>query len=122
MPKEKRKRGFFDLIGSDEDFLFDAKSFSEGGSSHSVSVTYDEKSKPVVKVQTHGDVNTAELRRDIEQRYPGAKIEGLEKQQPLIRVVGEEPTSKAEKPRKKEQKEAKKEKKEKKEPFIRVVG
>jgi hypothetical protein len=34
-------------------------------------------------------VDVAELRRDIEQRYPGARIEGLEKK-PLIRIVGEE--------------------------------
>jgi hypothetical protein len=120
MPKEKRKKGFFDLFGPDEDFLFDAKSFSEGGSGYSVSVTYDEKGKPVVKVQTHGDLDATELRRDIEQRYPGAKIEGLEKQ-PLIRVVDEEPTSEAEKKKKEERKEPKKEKKKKKEPLIRVV-
>jgi hypothetical protein len=29
------------------------------------------------------------LRRDIEQRYPGARIKGLEKK-PLIRIVDEE--------------------------------
>ena len=34
-------------------------------------------------------MDAAELRRDIEQRYPGAKIEGLEKK-PLIRIVDEE--------------------------------
>ena len=120
MPKEKRKKGFFDLFGPDEDFLFDAKSFSEGGSSYSISATYDEKGKPVVKVQTQGDVDAAELRRDIEQRYPGAKIEGLEKQ-PLIRVVDEEPATETEKPKNREQKNSKKEKKEKKKPLIRVV-
>jgi len=109
MPKEKRKRGFFDLFGFDE----------EGGSGYSISVTYDEKGKPVVKVQAHGDVDVAELRRDIEQRYPGAKIEGLEKQ-PLIRVVDEEQDAEK-KGQKKEQKETKKEKKEKKEPLIRIV-
>lgn len=50
-----------------------------GGSGYSVSVTCDEDGKPIVQVQTHGDVEAAELRRDIEQRYPGAKIEGLER-------------------------------------------
>ena len=72
-----------------------------------------------MKVQTHGNVDMAELRRDIEQRYPGAKIEGLEKQ-PIIRVVDEEKTFKKE-AQKKEQKEAKKEKKEKKKPLIRII-
>jgi len=120
MPKEKRKRGFPDLFGfNEEDFFFEPKSFSEGRSGYSISVTYDEKGKPIVKVQTHGDVDVAELRRDIEQRYPDAKIEGLEKQ-PLIRVVDEELAAE-EKQQKNEQKEAKKEKKEKKKPLIRIV-
>lgn len=120
VPKEKRKRGFFDLFGFDEeDFLFEPKSFREGGSGYSISVTYDEKGKPIVKVQTRGDVDMAELRRDIEQRYPGAKIEGLEKE-PLIRVVDEGQASEK-KGQKKEKKEPKKEKKEKKESLIRIV-
>jgi len=120
MPKEKRKRGFFDLFGFDEeDFLLEPKSFSKGESGYSISVTYDEKGKPVVKVQTQGDVDVAELRRDIEQRYPGAKIEGLESQPP-IRVLDKKETLEK-KGQKKEQKEIKKEKKEKKEPLIRIV-
>ena len=40
-------------------------------------------------------MNTAELRRDIEKRYPGAKIEGLEKK-PLIRIIEEEKKEKSE--------------------------
>jgi len=119
MSKEKRKKGFFDLFGFDEkDFFSGSKSSSGGGSGYSISVTYDDKGKPVVKVQTQGDVNVAELRRDIEQRYPGARIEGLEKQ-PLIRVVDEE-TESEKKQEKKEEKKAKKEKKDK-QPLIRVV-
>ena len=89
MPERKRKRRFFDLFGFDEeDFLFKREP-AEGGSGYSISVTYDEKGKPVVQVKTYGDVDVAELRRDIEQRYPGARIEGLEKK-PLIRIVDEE--------------------------------
>jgi len=89
MPEKKRKRPFFDLFGFDkEDFLFGREPV-EGGSGYSISVTYDEKGKPVVQVKTYGDVDVAELRRDIEQRYPGARIEGLEKK-PLIRIVDEE--------------------------------
>ena len=60
---------------------------------YSISVTYDEEGKPVVEVKTYGDVDVAELRRDIEQRYPGARIEGLEKK-PLIRIVDEEKEAK----------------------------
>jgi len=96
MPERKRKRRFFDLFGfGEEDLLFGGKP-TEGGSGYSISVTYDAKGKPVVQVKTHGDVDTAELRRDIEKRYPGAKIEGLEKK-PLIRIIDEEEKSEAEK-------------------------
>jgi len=120
MPKEKRKKALFDLFGFDKEGFFEPKLLSsQGGSGYSISVTYDEKGKPIVKVQTKGEVNVGELRRDIEKRYPGAKIEGLESQ-PLIRIVGEEPVSE-EKERKKEEKERKGEKKKKKEPLIRVV-
>jgi len=89
MSKRKRKKPFFNLFGFDEeDFLFGREPV-EGGSGYSISVTYDESGKPVVQVTTHGDMDVAELRRDIEQRYPRARIEGLEKK-PLIRIVGEE--------------------------------
>ena len=88
MPEKKRKRPFFDIFGFDEeDFMFGRQPV-EGGSGYSISVTYDEKGKPVVQVKTYGDMDMAELRRDIEQRYPGARIEGLEKK-PLIRIVDE---------------------------------
>ncbi|KPV64102.1 MAG: hypothetical protein AOA66_0416 [Candidatus Bathyarchaeota archaeon BA2] len=94
MSERRRRRRFFDLSGFDEeDFLF-GREPAEGGSGYSISVTYDEKGKPVVQVKTYGDVDMAELRRDIEQRYPGAKIEGLEKK-PLIRIVDEEEKEKA---------------------------
>lgn len=87
--RKRKKKGIFDLIDfSEEDFLF-GREPARGGSGYSISVTYDERGKPLVKVKTHGDVDTAELRRDIERRYSGAKIEGLEKK-PLIRVVDEE--------------------------------
>ena len=43
----------------------------------------------MVQVKTYGDMDVAALRKDLEQRYPGARIEGLEKK-PLIRIVGEE--------------------------------
>ncbi len=90
MPERKRKKHLFDDIFGfgEEDFLFGSESTGRG-SGYSISVTYDEKGKPVVQVKTHGDVDTAELRKDIEQRYPRAKIEGLE-QKPLIRIIDEE--------------------------------
>lgn len=113
MPERKKKRRFFDLFGFDEeDFLFGQEPV-EGGSGYSISVTYDNSGKPVVQVSTRGDVDVAELRKDIEQRYPGARIEGLEKK-PLIKIVGEKKAGK------KEEKPKRKAKKEKK-PLIKVI-
>jgi hypothetical protein len=43
----------------------------------------------VVQVTAYGDVDTATLRKDVERRFPGARIEGLEKT-PLIRIADEE--------------------------------
>ena len=95
MPERKRKRRFFDLFGfGEEDFMFGGEP-TEGGSGYSISLTYDEKGKPVVQVKTYGDVDKAELRRDIEKQYPGAKIEGLEKK-PLIRIIDEKEKKKSE--------------------------
>ena len=71
----------------EEDLPFEGKS-SEGGSGYSMSVSYDGTGKPVIQVETYGEVDTAGLRKDIEQKYPGAKIEGLEKK-PLIRIIDE---------------------------------
>ena len=80
-----------------------------------MSVTYDEKGSLVVKVKTQGGIDAAELRRTIQQPYPGAKVEGLENQP--FRVVDEEKTE-ATKPEKKQ----KEQKKKKNEPLIRIVG
>lgn len=84
----KRRRQFFDLFNFDKKKFLLGQEPIKGGSEYSISVTCDEEGKPVVRVETYGDVDVKELRRDIEQRYPGARIEGLKKQQ-LIRVVDE---------------------------------
>lgn len=91
MSDRKRKKRFFQLFGFDEeDFLpGQEKAGRESRTGYSISVTYDDAGKPVVHVMTYGDVDEAGLRKDIEKRYPEAKIEGLEKK-PLIRIVDEE--------------------------------
>ncbi len=115
MSRRRRKKPLFDVFSFDEEgFLFEQEPV-EGGSGYSISVTNDSKGKPVVRIKTHGDVDVAELRRDIEQRYPGARIEGLEKK-PLIRIVDEEETRRKEEKPKKERK-----RKDKKGSLIKVV-
>ena len=116
MPEKKKKRGFFDIFDfSEEDFLFDDSSQSSG-SGYSISVTYDEHGKPVVRVKTHGNVNVSELKRDLEERYPDARIEGLEKK-PLIRIVGERKEVKKEK----KPEERKKSKKDEEKSLVRII-
>jgi len=115
MSEKKKKKGFFDIFDfGGEDFLFD-DSFQSSGSGYSISVTHDEDGKPVVRVKTSGDVDISELRKDLEERYPGAKIEGLE-EKPLIRIVDEKGEVKDKKP-----KEKKKSKKDDEKSLIRII-
>jgi len=108
----RRRWQFSDLFNFDgEDFSFGREPV-EGGSGYSIIVTHDKEGKPVVRVEAHGDVDIKELRKDIEQRYPGARIEGLEKQ-PLIRIVDDK--------KEKNKTESKEEKENKGKPFIRAV-
>jgi hypothetical protein len=95
--KRKKRRGIFDLFGFNEDSFFEPE-LTEGGSGYSMTVTYDESGRPIVKVETRGKVDTAKLRRELIEQYPGAKIEGLE---PLIKVVEEKEEGKEKKGKKK---------------------
>ena len=60
-------------------------------------------------------MDVSELRKDLEEKYPGAKIVGLE-EKPLIRIVGEKKEIKKDKP-----KEKKKSKRDKDESLIRII-
>ena len=115
MSERRRKRRLPDIFGFGEDFPFGREPI-EGGSGYSISVTYDDKGKPLVQVKTYGDMDVAALRKDLEQRYPGARIEGLEKQ-PLIRIVGEETRGKVRETEKKREVR----KKDEKRSLIRVI-
>lgn len=114
MSAKKRKReGIFDLFNFNLEDSLVRRELAEEGSGYSISMTYDGTGKPVVQVETHGDIDREKLRREIEAQYPGAKIEGLEKR-PLIRVISEEETKEKGKP--------KQAKKREKQPLIRLVG
>ena len=82
MSKREKKKPLFDLFGFDEKGFPSGKE-AIGGSGYSISVSYDEADEPVVQVKAYGDVDTATLRKDIERRYPGARIVGLERK-PLM--------------------------------------
>ena len=46
-------------------------------------------------METHGDVDKEALRREIEEKYPGARIEGLGEVKKRIRFVDEEENQEA---------------------------
>lgn len=86
----KKKKRIFDIFDEFlQDFESTFKSSAPMGSGYSIQVTYDEFGRPVVEVETYGEVDKEALRKEIESRYPGAKIKGLEKK-PLIEEVNEE--------------------------------
>ncbi len=71
----------------------------KGGSSsgYSISVTYTPDGKPIVNVETYGDVDENSLRKEIEKQYPGAEIKGLGKEPLIKEEKGEENMEKKEK-------------------------
>jgi hypothetical protein len=71
----RRHKSFFDEIFKRFDELFGGIGELEGSASmYSISVTYDEYGRPVVRVSTQGDVNKRELEEYLRERYPNAKI------------------------------------------------
>jgi len=72
----RRRRGFFDEIFEGFEELFEGIEASEGSTSsmYSISVTYDDYGRPVVKVSARGNVDRRGLEKYLRERYPGAKI------------------------------------------------
>jgi len=64
----------------------------EGGmktsTGYSISVTYGPDGRPIVNVETYGEVDKTKLREMIQSKYPNAVIKGLE-EEPLIKEVDE---------------------------------
>lgn len=95
----RRRRGpfgFFDEVFDKLDEVFhefEEGALPEGAGGYSVTVTYDEGGRPVVKVEAHGNVDKDALRRELERRYPGARIVGLGDEK-RVRFVDEEPEAK----------------------------
>ncbi len=90
----RRRRSPFDIfdeVFGELDEMFERLregAIGDGSSGYSITVTYDDSGRPVVHVETYGEVDEDALRREIEERYPGARIEGL-KDKRLIRFVDE---------------------------------
>ncbi len=110
MPKKRKKRGF-DFSDLFEDrMLLDDSFNSASGSGYSISITYGNNGKPLVKVQTQGNVDKTALRDKLKKKYPDAKVEGLD-DEPLIKEIST----------KKSKHEKKKEKEKPEEPLIKEI-
>ena len=75
-----------------DDFEELFKKFKRGSgvsTGYSISVVYGPDGKPIVNVETYGNIDKNALRREIERLYPGAKIRGLE-EEPIIKEENEE--------------------------------
>jgi len=72
----RKRRSFFDEIFERFEELFDEVEAFKGdfSSSYSISVTYDEYGRPIVRVSVQGDVDRRELEEYLRERYPNAKI------------------------------------------------
>jgi hypothetical protein len=88
LSEKKHKRELqspVDLETEDFGFILEPAKI-EIGSGYTVSLSYDEEGNPIVDIKTYGDVDSAKIRRDIEQLYPNAKIRNLN-EEPTVTVV-----------------------------------
>ena len=72
----RKRRGFFDEIFDRIEEMFEEVGAFKGGfsSSYSISVTYDDYGRPIVRVSAQGDVDRRGLEEYLRERYPNAKI------------------------------------------------
>ena len=88
MAEKKHKResdSFIELDSEEVSFVLEPAKV-EVGSGYSVSVSYDEDEKPIIDVKTYGEVNMAQLRKEIEKLFPNAQIRQLNQTQTVTIV------------------------------------
>jgi len=85
MAERKHKRGSEDIAELDEDagILLEPTQI-ELGSGYTLAVSYDENERPVVDIKTYGQVDFAQLRREIEGVFPNAQIRQKEQSHTMI--------------------------------------
>ena len=76
MPERKRREDLehSNTLDLENDLLKDES--IELGAGYSISLDYNEKAQTVY-VKPYGEVDINSIRRELEQNYPGARIEGL---------------------------------------------
>jgi hypothetical protein len=75
--KHKRPSGDVVEIETEEAGFILEPAQVEVGSGYAIAVTYDENENPVVDLKTYGQVNLAQVRREIERTFPKAQIRQL---------------------------------------------
>ena len=79
MSERKSKRGSENVveISSEEATFIVEPTNVEIGSGYTLAVSYDEEDRPIVDVKTFGQVDMAQLRKDIARYFPNAEIRKL---------------------------------------------
>jgi hypothetical protein len=75
--KNKRASDNAVTVDSEDVSFFLEPNRVEVGSGYTVAVSYAEDERPVVDVKTYGQVDIAQLRRDIGRAFPNAQIRRL---------------------------------------------
>lgn len=79
MAERKNKRALENAVTADSEevsFILEPNHV-EVGSGYTVAVSYGEDERPIVDVKTYGQVDIAQLRRDIGRAFPNAQIRRL---------------------------------------------
>lgn len=77
------------------------RKLNEKSSGYSISVVYRSDGRPIVNVETYGNIDKNKLKEEIKRMYPGAEIRGLERSSILEETSNRKETSFMRKPSKK---------------------
>jgi hypothetical protein len=86
MSERKHKRGSEDALETETEetsFVLEPAQV-EVGSGYALAVSYDENENPIVDVKTYGQVDLAQVRREIEQIFPNAQIRQLNRTRSVV--------------------------------------
>jgi hypothetical protein len=85
MAERKHKRGSEDIAELDDDAgILVEPAQIELGSGYTLAVSYDENQRPIVDIRTYGQVDLAQLRKEIEGAFPNAQIRQKEQSCTMI--------------------------------------
>jgi hypothetical protein len=88
MSERRHKRGSEEVTEidiEDNNFVLEPAQV-EVGSGYAIAVSYDENENPIVDVKTYGQVDLAQVRREIERKFPNAQIRQLNQTRSVIVV------------------------------------